>query len=757
MHCYRIFLVIFALMILPWTTPTQAVPLEINYQGRLSDPSGPAVPDGAYTVKFSIYSVSVSGAPLWTETLNVQTTGGLFRVILGMVNPIPTNIFDGSTRYLGVQVGVDPELSPRAPMVSVPYAMVAGSVSGSSTNCQECDPVFVNSVGPETMSSSSDTTLIVENNHSGAKASVVARISSSSPDTVSAIKAYAYKEAAGLVTGGDFTAENSGAGAAHALRIRSTNHSPTYTANGIFAEVENTGNGTARGGYLEVKGSGGGIHWGLLANANSDNDRPCYGITANAIQTGIGDGIGGSFSAFSGPGKRIGVSTAATGSSDSTVYGVFARATNTALGKSYGGWFEADSSYRSPLVGCAGHAIGGDQYAKGLEGIAETNSYTRIAYGCQGAATNRNGGIAYGGIFSAITAGGVGIGAYGEVIGGLGIQDETYGLYGRVGGSVTTAAYGAYLTTSTLGGTQYGAYVLAENGQSETQYGIYSLSEDLTGGLSSFGVYGRSEHAGTGTSYGGYFLTDSTGTGASYGGRTVGLSRGSATAYGIASYSANRGTGAVYGGIFEAANLGTGSKYAVYGKSPSAGYAGYFEGDVRITDALTVVGTKSAAVKTADDEYRLVYCQESPENWFEDFGEGRLVNGRVHIELDPIFLQTVTIDEQRPMKVFIQLNDTDCNGTAVIRGRTGFDVVELQQGKGSASFSYRVVAKRRGYESLRLERMSGLTPEQVAAETPRQEIDLQAEEERHAQERKANEESRARLEKPTKDSGQNER
>jgi hypothetical protein len=54
------------------------------------------------------------------------------------------------------------------------------------------------------------------------------------------------------------------------------------------------------------------------------------------------------------------------------------------------------------------------------------------------------------------------------------------------------------------------------------------------------------------------------------------------------------------------------------------------------------------------------------------------------------------------MKVFIQLND-DCNGVFVKRGDTGFDVIELQKGQSNAHFTYRVVAKRKGFEDKRLE------------------------------------------------------
>jgi hypothetical protein len=97
-----------------------------------------------------------------------------------------------------------------------------------------------------------------------------------------------------------------------------------------------------------------------------------------------------------------------------------------------------------------------------------------------------------------------------------------------------------------------------------------------------------------------------------------------------------------------------------------------------------------------------MHCQESPENWFEDFGEGRLVNGRCHIALDPLFMETVAIDEQNPMKVFVELGRR-CRGVFVERGLTDFDVIEQDDGTSTVPFCYRVVAKRKGVESKRLD------------------------------------------------------
>jgi hypothetical protein len=116
-------------------------------------------------------------------------------------------------------------------------------------------------------------------------------------------------------------------------------------------------------------------------------------------------------------------------------------------------------------------------------------------------------------------------------------------------------------------------------------------------------------------------------------------------------------------------------------------YSGYFNGNHVIAN-----GTKSASVGTSKGN-QLLYCMESPEVWFEDFGTAQLVNGKVEVQLDPLFLETVLIDEQHPMMVFLQ-EQGNCNGLYVEPGTTSFTVYEKQGGTSNVKFTYRLVAKR---------------------------------------------------------------
>lgn len=104
----------------------------INYQGILKTGSGNPVPDAMYSITFGVYPVPAGGTLLWTETQNVSTAGGLFTVILGQINPLPASVFSDPGRFLSIAVSPDPEMSPRTPLVTVPYAHRITEVDGAS-------------------------------------------------------------------------------------------------------------------------------------------------------------------------------------------------------------------------------------------------------------------------------------------------------------------------------------------------------------------------------------------------------------------------------------------------------------------------------------------------------------------------------------------------------------------------------------------------------------------------------------------------
>jgi len=104
-----------------------AVPSLMNYQGYLTDNTN-APANGAYTMKFALYSDSLAGSLLWTETYaSVSVTAGVFNVVLGTSVPLPPTVFSGATLWLQSTVNGS-DILPRRAVVSVAYAFRAGAV-----------------------------------------------------------------------------------------------------------------------------------------------------------------------------------------------------------------------------------------------------------------------------------------------------------------------------------------------------------------------------------------------------------------------------------------------------------------------------------------------------------------------------------------------------------------------------------------------------------------------------------------------------
>jgi len=153
-------------------------------------------------------------------------------------------------------------------------------------------------------------------------------------------------------------------------------------------------------------------------------------------------------------------------------------------------------------------------------------------------------------------------------------------------------------------------------------------------------------------------------------------------------------------------------------------YAGVFYGPVIVSGGFTVVGgPKSAAVPHPDGSHRRLYCMESPESWFEDFGSAQLDCGRAHIVIDPDFAAVVDLSNYH---VFLTTYDSDHQLSVRNRMADGFDVhadVRLAALKGqredelSAAFSWRIVARRKDIGGSRFERVT-IPPKPVLPTVP---------------------------------------
>ncbi len=122
---------------------------------------------------------------------------------------------------------------------------------------------------------------------------------------------------------------------------------------------------------------------------------------------------------------------------------------------------------------------------------------------------------------------------------------------------------------------------------------------------------------------------------------------------------------------------------------------------IDVSGNLTCTGTKSAVVPVNGGASKVaLYAVEAPENWFEDYGSARLSNGSAVINIENMFGQAVNTDVN--YHVFLT-PDGDCKGLYVSqKSPNSFEVHELGGGTTSVEFDYRIIAKRKGYENVRM-------------------------------------------------------
>lgn len=650
MSTVKFLAVALVIVVFTYTAAYADVPSQISFQGRLTDSEGQNVSDSTYSVTFRIYDDSTAIDPLWEEEQFISTEGGLFTTMLGSVNPIPDSVFDGSTQYLGIQIDGQPEMQDRLPIGSEAYSYHA-AYADSGRPVPDDDWVIdepniyrlEGNVGIATANPSHKLEVEGDIGLSGAIFS----------DAAYGSRFYSL----------DLTRE--GGAMVHSSEGRAlTLGGDTEGFDVVILPSGNVGIGTMNPNYkLHVSGS---LHatTGDFYQYAGESNPPALKIRQHSnlsypnqialeVMGGVTDSSPKYFRVLTDNDDPWNLKVMVDGSiSASTYYG--------------------DGSNLT-----------------GIEGTTD-NDWT---------------------------------------IDG----DNVYHLNGNVGIGTTSPSAKTHTVTATTGQSAVKAENTTTSGSVHAIWGITNSQSDATGsavavlgdamnlnstGGATFGVMGRNRRTsgpGGSTSAGVFgwapgssFNTPQENYGITYGvwGETWSRADDVAGVYGVnkATHGATRGTvGAVNSTEPGAAGIlgyapGSGDVRGVLGYCHSSGgYGVLSDGNFGVVN-----GTKGAIVDASVGQVKL-YCQESPEIWFEDFGEGQLSSGRTRVELDPLFLETVTTNDQHPMKVFIQLND-DCNGVYVKRGVNGFDVIELQGGKSNASFTYRVVAKRKGYENLRLEK-----------------------------------------------------
>jgi hypothetical protein len=240
------------------------------------------------------------------------------------------------------------------------------------------------------------------------------------------------------------------------------------------------------------------------------------------------------------------------------------------------------------------------------------------------------------------------------------------------------------------------------SGTTTNGVGVYGVSSNAAG------VYGLSDGANAGA----FQITNTTNGSAVIRAETAGTGPAglfktlNAASASSALQAFNWGNGQA--GYFEIKTT-TNNAAAVKAVTAGTGWAGYFTAigpkgrGVYIKTAggrgLTVVGgTKSAAVPTSQGT-RALYAEEASEVYFTDYGFGRLENGRVFIPIDPLFAETVNLE----LDYFVFLQPYAKAEIYVSKTTPAGFEVSLNTGDPDAKFAYRLVAKRKGFETARLE------------------------------------------------------
>lgn len=122
--------------------------------------------------------------------------------------------------------------------------------------------------------------------------------------------------------------------------------------------------------------------------------------------------------------------------------------------------------------------------------------------------------------------------------------------------------------------------------------------------------------------------------------------------------------------------------------------------EIDVNGNLTCNGTITPVVPVSGSRKVALTTISSPENWFEDAGGGQLSNGEAIVNIESVFGETVNTSVE--YRVFLTPNG-ECKGLYVAqKSPTSFVVRELGGGTSSIGFDYRIMAKRKGFEQVRL-------------------------------------------------------
>jgi hypothetical protein len=656
------------------TATAGTVPTLVKFNGVAQDATGKPL-NGRIGITFALYSEQQGGAPLWLETQNVSAdVGGHYSAMLGASRPegLPPELFTtGEARWLGLSVNGERE-QPRVLLLSVPYALKAKdaeTVGGLPPSA------FMLAAPPASSApASADTTA---NTVTRALATVTGT------GTLDFLPIWT-----GTSTMGNSALFQTGSGAMAKVGVNTTTPAST----------------------LDVKG--GETVRGLLNLPPTGTATAAQGFNSNPEEL-----------------------TAST----------FNSATKAATNQNFAWRAEAAANNTASPSGTLNLL-----YAPGAATLAETglkiaaNGQITFAKGQSfpgtGPGTVKS--VALSAPASDFTVTGSPVANSGTL--GLNwkvaptdastsnaiVKRDAFGNFSANSVSVSTGIFNDVFNTGQAilaSSSQPGATTITGLASAATGVGFGVLGETSSTDQNALGVYGFADaNTGSGTGVKGFAAGDS-GVGV-YGvlvGPSITGADSTAAVWGDSSVqnatavlaSADDGTAVI------AENNSSGNpSMVVVNNSNNGGGIFLAEGtfphqcSINVNADLSCTGTVTGAIAVSPSSRVALSAIESPENWFEDFGSAQLTKGSAIVQLESLFAQTVNTDID--YHVFLTPNG-DCKGLYVSqKSPTSFEVHELGGGSSSIFFDYRIVAKRKGYENIRLADVTKqFTPRQLTRRT----------------------------------------